>query len=137
MSRLLALLTIFRKGAMVSDPTTWKNRQLAINAVFGLVSAAAVLAVQLGWVPDAIATETVQQFSEGLVIAILAIINIVGTAATTKKVGIGPTPHMPEPIDAELFDDPEPVPTQAEHPVGQGGGNRSGADASRDVWLGD
>jgi len=137
MTRVLALLTIFRKGAMVSDPTTWKNRQLAINAVFGLLSAVAVLAVQLGWIPEAIATETVQQFSEGLVIALLAIINILGTAATSKKVGLGSAPHMPEPIDAELFDDPKSVPTTAERAAGQAVGNLSGAEKSRDVWLGD
>jgi hypothetical protein len=92
--------------------------------------------VQLGWIPEAIATETVQQFSEGLVIALLAIINILGTAATSKKVGLGPAPHMPEPVDVELFDDPESVPTQAEHFAERGSGDRSGADKSRDVWLG-
>jgi hypothetical protein len=136
MSRALALLTIFRKGAMVSDPTTWKNRQLAVNAVFGLLSAIAVLAVQLGWIPEAIATETVQQFSEGLVIAILAIVNILGTMATSKKVGIGPAPHMPEPIDAELFDDSQPMPTETKPTAQQSGSGRANADAARDTWLG-
>ena len=138
MMRWLAIIAVFRRGAMVADPTTWKNRQIAINAMVGLVSAAAVAAAQMGWIPDAVATETIQQFGEGMALAALAIINILGTAATSRKVGVGPRPPMPEPNDAELFD-AEPMPADryafVSRPDAQH--DRSAAAAGRADWLGD
>jgi hypothetical protein len=162
-ARALQVFDVFRKGQMVADPTTWKKRQLAINAVFGLLSAAAVLAVNMGWLPQEIATETIQQLAEGIAIAALAILNILATWGTSKKVGVGPAPHMPEPSDAELWDTATIAPRQRPHHAvldEQGGTDtadaallgsaesladrgppraerRSRAAVARDVWLGD
>ena len=158
MGRALQIFDVFRKGQMVADPTTWKKRQLAINAVFGLLSAAAVLAVNIGWLPEEIATETIQQFAEGIAIAVLAILNILATWGTSKKVGVGPSPRMPEPSDAELFDDPHEPDFEDQSTMGGADSadaallgsteslvdrgparaeRRSRADVARNVWLGD
>jgi hypothetical protein len=102
--KLISAIQVFRHGASVADPATWKSRQVALNAVLGLASAAAILASALGWIPEPVQEEAIIQFSEGVVLAVLAIINIMGTWATSNKVGFGRKPPMPEPIDAELFD---------------------------------
>jgi hypothetical protein len=114
MQKLISAIQVFRHGASVADPATWKNRQVALNAVLGLVSAAAILASAMGWIPEAIQEETIIQFSEGVVLSVLAIINIIGTWATSNKVGVGRKPPMPEPIDAELFDTDDDLQSNAE-----------------------
>jgi len=130
--KVIAAIQVFRHGASVADPATWKTRQVALNAVLGLVSAAAILASALGWLPEPIREETIIQFSEGVVLAVLAIINILATWATSNKVGVGRRPPMPEPIDAELWDTdddlqgltpPDPPPAEPDH--------QSAADAGR------
>jgi hypothetical protein len=45
---------------------------------------------------------------------VLAIINILGTWATSNKAGVGRKPPMPEPIDAELFDTDDDLQSNAE-----------------------
>jgi hypothetical protein len=114
MQKLISAIRVFRHGASVADPATWKSRQVALNAVLGLVSAAAILASAMGWIPEPVQEETIIQFSEGLVLAVLAIINILGTWATSNKVGVGRKPPMPEPIDAELFDTDDDLQSHAE-----------------------
>jgi hypothetical protein len=112
--KLISAIQVFRHGASVADPATWKSRQVALNAGLGLVSAAAILASAIGWIPEPVQEETIIQFSEGVVLAVLAIINILGTWATSNKVGIGRKPPMPEPIDAELLDTDDDLQSNAE-----------------------
>jgi len=137
LDKAMAAFRVFRRGMAVADPAAWKNRQVAINAVFAAVSALAILAANMGWLPSEIQTETIQQFSEGVALAVLAIINVLATWATSEKVGLGDN-VLPRPDDPdELLDDPESMQSEAEHPAGQAVGNQSGAEKSRDVWLGD
>jgi lysozyme len=137
LDKAMAAFRVFRRGMAVADPAVWKNRQVAINAVFAAVSALAILAAKLGWLPTEIQTETIQQFSEGVALAVLAILNVLATWATSEKVGVGDG-VLPRPDDVdELLDDPESVPTTPERTVGQGGGDRSSAEQARDTWLGD
>jgi lysozyme len=137
MDKAMAAFRVFRRGMAVADPAAWKNRQVAINALFAAVSALAILAAKLGWLPAEIQTETIQQFSEGVALAVLAILNVLATWATSEKVGVGDG-VLPRPDDVDkLLDDPEPVPATPERPAGQASGDRSGAEQARDVWLGD
>jgi hypothetical protein len=70
-------------------------------------------------------------------LAVLAVLNVLATWATSEKVGVGDG-VLPRPDDVdELLDDPESVPATPERPAGQASGDRSGAEQARDVWLGD
>jgi len=128
MHRLLAAFRAFHHGASVADPATWKKRQVAGNAVIGLVSALSIFAASMGWIPKGIADETIMQFGEGLVMAVFAILgafNVGVTAATTNKIGIGHRPGMPEPVDAELYSLPSD---------GNPGQRMSAAEAGRQAF---
>jgi len=107
MRRVIAAIRALHHGASVADPATWKKRQVAVNAVVGLVSALSILAASFGWLPQELADQTIMQFGEGLVLAIFAAMgafNVGVTAATSNKVGLGRKPGMPEPVDAELYE---------------------------------
>jgi hypothetical protein len=109
MQRILAALRALHHGASVADPATWKKRQVAVNAVVGLVSALSVFAASMGWMPQEFSDQTIMQFGEGLAMAVFAVLgafNVGVTAATTNKIGLGRKPGMPEPADAELYDVP-------------------------------
>ena len=134
MNKLTLMLRVFQKGAMVADPTSWKNWQMGLNVLVGFLVAIAILAENMGWIAAG-TTQKVAEIVMGLLVA-LAGANVAGTAATSKKVGVGPKPPMPEPFDAELWDADETLPAS---PVGHTepaqSRRRSSSDASRETWL--
>ena len=91
MNKLLALLDLFRKGAAVTDPQLWKQRQIAATVllpVFGsLVSALRAFGVE---VP--LDDTQITQLVTGLVV----LLNLVLTLTTTDKIGL---PAKPEPLE--------------------------------------
>ena len=128
MNKLLAGLAVFQKGAMVADPTTWKNWQMAVNVVVGFLVAAALFAESMGWLQRGTTAEAADIIM-GLLVAVAGA-NVAGTAATSKKVGTGRKPPMPEPPDAdELHEPADPVQPR---PVSDAARDR--ADAGRKAF---
>ena len=135
MNKFISMLRVFQKGAMVADPTSWKNWQMGLNVLVGFLVAVAILAENMGWL-EAGTTQKVAEIVMGILVA-LAGANVAGTAATSKKVGVGPKPPMPEPPDVELWDGDEALPTPPIDYVEQGKPRRkSASDVGRDTWLG-
>ena len=100
MTKLFALLDLFRKGAIVSDPALWKQRQIAATVllpVFGsLVAALRAFGIEVP-LDDA----QITQFVTGLVV----VINLVLTVTTTKKLGLPPKRELHEPADTARDND--------------------------------
>lgn len=85
MAKLLALLAVFRKGAMLSNPEAWKGAQVATN-VAALIVALGALAKAFGW--DSGLTEEQALAIGGGVAAIASLANGMLTVATTDKIGL-------------------------------------------------
>ena len=78
MGKLVALWRVFRKGEAVANPAAWKAGQIGVTAVAALLAALAQAAAAFGLeVPV-----DENQF------AVVAVVNIVLTVATTRKIGL-------------------------------------------------
>ena len=108
MSKLLALLDLFRKGNAVADPALWKHRQITATILIPIFGSL-VAALDAFGVKVPIDDLQITQFVTGLVVAI----NLVLSVTTTDKVGLPPKPepaestntgrsHEPE-VDADVF----------------------------------
>lgn len=93
--KITASLTVLRRGQVVADPATWKNRQIAVTAVSALIAAGVALAEVFGYgIP--IDRESLDGLAAGLVTLVL-LFNGWATAATSDKVGLPPVQPHPEP----------------------------------------
>lgn len=81
MSKFLAALAALRYGSSLTDPALWKNRQMLMNALLGLVAAVAP------FLPVEMSHED-QLAIAGGVAAIGGLLNLYLTAATSEKVGL-------------------------------------------------
>ena len=91
--KIKAFWSLFQAGKRVGNPGTWKKRQIGVDAVHGLLWAAATAwAVTTGQeVP--VTGEALDGISLALVTAVPALVelyNIVSTIITTNKVGLPP-----------------------------------------------
>lgn len=133
MSKLAAILAVFRKGVAVTDPAAWKNWQMLLNLLVGLVVSAAILAETMGWIPQGVTNE----ISDIVVKVLVAVAgaNIAGTAVTSEKVGLGRKPAVPD----ELRESSDALPPRVDRDVSgrPTGATRTKAERGRDAWLGD
>lgn len=83
MNKLAALFALFRKGAAVSDGALWKNRQITVTVLAGLIVAVVNTLAAFGYSLP-VDVETANAIAAG----ILAIVNTVLTVTTTEKVGL-------------------------------------------------
>lgn len=91
---LMEFLAAFQKGKEVANPTTWKNRAMAMNAVSGVLVTLFLIARFAGYdVP--ISHEALESISSGLVDLVL-VANLVLHVVTSTKVGV---PSKPAPVD--------------------------------------
>lgn len=81
MNKLLAALAALRYGSSLTDPEIWKNRQLVMNALIGLLAAIAP------FLPVELSHEDQRAIAGGIA-AVGVVLNIYLTAATSKKVGL-------------------------------------------------
>ena len=91
----ITLLAAMRKGAMLADPETWKQRQVLINTVGGLVVAGYSLARALGWITWDIDSGTLADVGMALGAALYSVANVVLTVATTTKIGLESAAPVP------------------------------------------
>ena len=83
---MFQLLNALKAGQQLQDPTTWKNRQLTLNAVTVLLTALVGL-LRFSGVDVYLSDEALRLLAE-VVAGLLGFINILLTTATTKKVGL-------------------------------------------------
>ena len=101
MTKLLALLDLFRKGSMVSDPALWKSRQ--IKATLLLPTFGALVAVLRAFGLEVPLDDTqITQLVTGLVV----LLNLVLTLTTTDKVGLPAKPDVDPPSRFPDIQDP-------------------------------
>jgi hypothetical protein len=80
-----AFFELFQRGKELTNAAVWKNRQIASNAVAGLLSAGMVIGGGFGMDIN-IDQQTINVAGAGIV-AIVGIANAILTAITSKKVG--------------------------------------------------
>ncbi|WP_407280624.1 hypothetical protein U5817_10090 [Aromatoleum evansii] len=81
MNKMLAALAALRYGSSLTDPAVWKNRQLLLNALMGLLGAVAY------FVPVEMSHDDQKAVAGGLAVAV-GLLNAYLTAATSAKVGL-------------------------------------------------
>lgn len=84
MNKLFALLTLFRKGNAVADPSLWKKRQVEATMLGGVI-VAGIQVLQAFGVDLPITADDATALAAGL----LVLINACLTYVTTDKIGIG------------------------------------------------
>lgn len=126
MNKLLSFLAVFRAGTAVADPAGWKRWQNALNLVVAFLIAVALLAEQMGWIAPG-TTKEAADIIGGILVG-LAGVNVAGTVATTKKIGLDPkTNRKPDdPDSGQLYEPPDSLPSG---PIGDPKMDR--ADAGR------
>ncbi len=90
-------MAALRAGEALADPALWKNRQAAINAVTVAITAGVALASAFGYSLPVNADEIA-----AIAYAVVGIVTIYLTYATSEKVGLLPAKESPNsPIPAE------------------------------------
>lgn len=84
MNKLFALLTLFRKGNVVADPSLWKKRQVEATMLGGVI-VAGIQVLQAFGVDLPITADDATALAAGM----LVLINACLTYVTTDKIGIG------------------------------------------------
>lgn len=81
-----AFFTLFKQGKSLANSATWKNHQIAANALVAVLSAAVVIGKGFGY-DFHITEESVSQIGVGIA-AIYGVFNSVLTVITSDKVGV-------------------------------------------------
>lgn len=90
--KLVAVLLLLRQGEVVINPKAWKDGQITVSALVGVLLAAVKLAQMFGYnVP--IDPETAGTISAG----VLAVVNIAITVISSAKVGLPPVSPPADP----------------------------------------
>lgn len=80
-----AFFELFKRGKELTNAAVWKNRQIAGNAIIGLLSAGLVIGGGFG-VDINVDQQTINAAGAGIA-AIVGIVNAIITAISSKKVG--------------------------------------------------
>jgi hypothetical protein len=87
LTKVKAVLELFKAGKRVSDPVKWKTRQVESTVLVAAIWSAINAADAFGYTIP-VSTETV----DAVAVAILAGVNLVLTFATTNKIGLPSKP---------------------------------------------
>lgn len=90
---------LLRKGQEVSDPEKWKKHQITATVVGGLIIAIINIAKAYGYELP-ITTDDANSLGVG----IIALVNIVLTATTSKKAGLLPAKSQPAAVQQVVGD---------------------------------
>lgn len=83
MDKFYSLFNLFKQGQAVADPKAWKNRQISVTVLAGVILAVINVLSSFGLsVP--IDVETANAIAGG----VIAVVNVVLTLTTSDKVGI-------------------------------------------------
>lgn len=84
------VIEVLKKGHILKNPETWKNRQLAINSIGVIVGFAVAIANMLGY-KVFLDAESIASIG-GTVWALVSLFNSWVTVASTEKIGLSDTP---------------------------------------------
>jgi hypothetical protein len=84
-SKLIAIVDLFRKGSEVSNKEAWKKGQITATALGGVLIAGVQVANTFGITPS-IPDDVLVSIAGGIIV----IVNFVGTLITSSSVGILP-----------------------------------------------
>jgi len=85
--KLKSGVALMKAGRRVNDPAKWKTRQIEASAVVAFLWAAVNSAAAFG-----VEVPVNAEIIDGLAVAILAVVNVLLTVATTNKIGLSPEP---------------------------------------------
>jgi hypothetical protein len=88
---LTEFIEVLRKGNILKNPETWKNRQLVVNSIGVIVGFVVAVANAFG-LPLMLDPESIAAIG-GAVWAIVSLFNNWATIATTTKIGL-PNPNQ-------------------------------------------
>lgn len=114
MNKLGAFLNLFRKGAVISDPTTWKQRQVTATVLGSVIMAVVGVAGAYGYnLP--IDNETALAIAGG----VLGVVNVCLTYVSSDKIGVGqsglgtaPTSTVTKTVESDPKQEPRLEPEQ-------------------------
>ncbi len=82
--KLKVFFELFQRGKEVADPSKWKNRQVTVTMLVGLLLALVHVAKEFGYdIP--VDENTATSIAAG----IIAVVNVIFTYITSARVGIG------------------------------------------------
>lgn len=82
MNKLFSILALFRKGQSVLDPALWKNRQIKVTVLSGVILAVVNVIAAFGMsIPVDI------EMANTIAAGIITVVNIILTMTTSEKVG--------------------------------------------------
>lgn len=94
MNKLLALLSVYRKGNVVANPAAWKNGQITGSIVAGLLGALVALAKTFGY--DLPLSDDQLLTIGGAIVAIAGLfLNTTATVVSSDKVGLSSSNETP------------------------------------------
>ena len=96
MNKWLAILAVLRQGAMLAHAETWKERQVLINVIAGLLAAAYMLARAQGWITIEVDNATLLDLGSAIGAILFTGFNAFFTVATTEKIGLSPADPAPD-----------------------------------------
>jgi len=121
MNKWLAILAVLRQGAMLTNAATWKERQVLVNAIAGLLTAGYMLARSQGWITIEVDNAALLDLGSAIGVVLYTAFNIFFTVATTDKIGrvpadpVAPPSQLREPSRQAA---PGPVQTDSERVQG-------------------
>lgn len=97
MRKWLAILAVLRQGAALTNPATWKERQVLVNVVSGFLTALYMLALSQGWIALEVDNAAIMDLGSAVGVVLYTAFNVFFTVATTDKIGLpGPDPAPPD-----------------------------------------
>lgn len=90
MNKWLAIISVLRHGSILTNAAVWKERQVLINAIAGLLTALYMLALSQGWITLEVDNAALLDLGSAIGAVLYTAFNIFFTVATTKKIGLAP-----------------------------------------------
>ena len=84
------VIEVLRKGNILKNPETWKNRQLAVNSIGVIVGFVVAISNMMGY-KVFLDAESIASIG-GTVWALVSMFNSWVTVASTEKIGLPDTP---------------------------------------------
>ena len=121
MNKWLVILAVLRQGAMLTNAATWKERQVLVNAIAGLLTAGYMLARSQGWIAIEVDNAALLDLGSAIGAILFTGYNIFFTVATTDKIGRVPAdPVAPPDVLREPPRQATPGPVQTDSERVQG-----------------
>ena len=121
MNKWLSIIAVLRQGTMLTNPETWKERQVLVNVVAGFLTALYMLARSQGWIAIEVDNAALLEIGAALGAILFTGYNVFFTVATTKKIGLVPAdPVAPPDVLREPPRQATPGPVQTDSERVQG-----------------